>query len=162
MVDEKYKLEVSSISALIEEGIKEGIFERHLQEVGYGTFSVNVAPAKEQLQKQEDELNYACFTVRERSEDKLVGYVGTVISEHVNYKDRIAQMHAIYIDPAHRGYGLATTLIKFIESQLYHSYGCRFIQLASNTNNPIGKLFERVGYRATDIIYTKEFQDYED
>lgn len=145
------------ITMMLQEGFQTGIIQRHFKQLGFGDFEVNLVLDSDALHAKECEGNYAMFVVRRDDNNEMVGYLGFCLSPHMHHGDKSAQAHALWLEPEYRNMYVATALLQFAESKLFHNHDCRFVQLTSNTNIPIGDWIKKQGYTETDVVYTKQF-----
>jgi ribosomal protein S18 acetylase RimI-like enzyme len=109
----------------------------------------------EELEAKDQHVSIAA-----REDGKIVGYILATINNMIHHHgERLVQTHSIYIKPSRRHSSLGKQLIEKSESLLYHKKGLRMFCIASNVNVPINGFLEKLGYKATDIIFTKRFQE---
>ncbi len=136
------------------------LFLDHWKECGFGSFSSDVKftvqEGMEQAAAMEATGNHV--SVVARIDGDIVGYLLGTIQNLIHHNEPMFQAHSLYIVPSIRSTGAGKELIAASESLLYHERGVRLFCQASNTNKPIGKFLESIGYEATDVIYTKRFR----
>ena len=98
----------------------------------------------------------AVLVVTARDGKKLVGYIVHLVVESMHYDLLVAHDDAHYLHPDHRKGWTGIRLIRACEAALkargvdliyYHQ------KIRSDLNK--GKVFERMGYAATEILYAK-------
>lgn len=138
-----------------------GLFEQHWAECGMGSFGADLAfPVDQGLElAKEAEANGNHVSIAIRQEGKLVGYILATITQLIQHNEGMFQAHAIYVIPELRNTGAGKVLIQQAESLMYHTRNIRLFCMASNTNTPIGPFLEKLGYEATDVIYSKRFKE---
>lgn len=90
-----------------------------------------------------------------RSEGKLIGYNIFVIKGHLHYKSSLTAHNDMYfLHPDYRKGFNGINFFKF--SDLYlKNFGVQRVIMATKEKLNKGKIFERLGYKAVDIIYSK-------
>lgn len=72
---------------------------------------------------------------------------GALAFEVSNRRSRIAWVHAVMLDPAYRGRGLAERAVRLLTRHLVHDLGFHRVQLeVYGFNERAQRLFERAGY----------------
>jgi len=116
--------------------------------------------AKEQLNPDLDlylnaEENNLLIFLSLKDKGKLVGYFLGFKTKATHSKDETYVMQdSIFIHPDYRSKGGGIRLIKQLEEEC-KKMGVARILLCERVNNPIGKIFERVGYAPSEIYYSK-------
>lgn len=95
------------------------------------------------------------YTVRENDAAELLrGYAVFFVRGNVHYASSIqASQDVIYVSPAARG-STGARLIRFAEQELRDD-GVQAVYHHVKTAHNWGKLLERMGYEAVDVIYAK-------
>ncbi len=84
--------------------------------------------------------------LRDASESSWQG-AGALAFEVSNRRSRIALIHAVMLDPAFRGSGLAERAVRLLTRYLVRDLGCHRVQLeVYGFNERAQRLFERAGY----------------
>ena len=95
-------------------------------------------------------------------DDKPVGMVLGMVTEHFFGHDLMATDLAFYVHPDHRGGTLAVRMLKKFEAWAF-SLGAKVISVGVSTevgSERTGQLYERLGYRITGCLAVKERQNY--
>lgn len=91
-----------------------------------------------------------------REEGELVGYAVYILGSHPHYKDiKIATQDLLYLHPDHRKGLAGVRFIKFQEKCL-KVMGIDRIFQSTKRSRDLSNLYERLGYRETDIMFSKE------
>ena len=105
---------------------------------------------------QRQELNAGVVPVRGQSErvDQLVGYAVFFVRSNPHYALSVqAVQDVIYVAPESRG-NTGARLIQFADDELREE-GAQAVYHHVKTAHNWGKLLERMGYEAVDVIYAK-------
>ena len=121
-----------------------------------------VAPYKDLLLLNPDLLRYqqleasgALHVVTARLDGLLIGYIVMIVSPHLHYRHVLIATDDIhFIHPEYRKGSLGSRLIISAE-KLMKNLGAKIMVLRTKANNSHGLLFERMGYTALDITYSK-------
>jgi ribosomal protein S18 acetylase RimI-like enzyme len=90
-----------------------------------------------------------------RQDGKLIGYCICVVKGHLHYKDSLTAHNDIfYIKPEYRQGLTGVKLFKATE-EIMKKYGVQRIIMNVKRSNDIGAIFERLGYKETERVYTK-------
>ena len=90
-----------------------------------------------------------------RADGQLVGYCIVTVKHHLHYKDSLTAVNDIFfIDPAHREGSTGIKLFKSVEAIL-KGYGVQRLVMNTKTHRDVGVLFERMGYKETERVFTK-------
>lgn len=124
----------------------------HAEEAGYLNLTANVN--QEQFHAIEKIGSLRIFTLRTDA-DRLVGYNIFILSDSELYGIPVATQSALYVMPEYRGRP-AISLIMFADQYLVTS-GSRAIIRSHSQRNPISRLYERLGYSQTEVVFCKHF-----
>lgn len=92
-------------------------------------------------------------TVREAG--RIVGYHISFVHPHMHYADSLtAQSDVFWLHPSLRKGRVGLRLFQFVESEL-KARGVQKVYTGCKAHFDLGRLFEYLGYRKTEIIYTK-------
>lgn len=96
-----------------------------------------------------------CITARDESNDELIGYAIFIVSPHLHYKTCKTAMEDIYfLKKEHRLGRTGIRLFQFAEAAL-RADGVNRIIMHTKIHLDNSRLFEYLGYRHTDKLYTK-------
>lgn len=91
-----------------------------------------------------------------RDEGVMVGYVAVLVHRGLHYRQSLqATQDVFYVDPAHRGRMLGFRLLRFMEDQLKAERVQIIYQHVKIKHPALGALLERIGYTATETIYSR-------
>lgn len=132
----------------------EALLRSHWDEVCHDKAFLTLNPNYEVYRKLEDAGATALATVR--VDDRLVGYLLFILDHHLHYKHiktAIEDLH--YLHPDYRsGSGWAGFRLLKFGVDMVKARGATFITLRTKVRDNHGALFERMGFRATDVVYT--------
>lgn len=95
----------------------------------------------------------AVFTYRDSNTQELHGYAFFIVAKNLHYSDSIqAAQDVIFIHPDHRGYG--RLFIRYCDQRLT-AMKVQVVTQHVKVYQNWGKLLERMGYEAVDVIYSK-------
>ena len=133
----------------------EPLLVMHWEEVGM--FDKNRVPLWVDWSKYlflEEWGGYLVVTVRD--DDKLVGYLGAFITEHMHYnKTKFGMTDVVYVLPEYRKGLLGVKLISESEQDM-KGLGVRISILSFKVDKSMSKIAERLGYSPLDTQHFKE------
>ena len=101
-----------------------------------------------------------CYTVRVG--DLLIGLAVFCLCDSPHRRGFFTASHdLLYITPTHRSLPLAMSFLRFTEAQLKFD-GARLIVQSTKHAKPYGPLLDRMGYRPTDVLYSKRLDQVDD
>src|SRR5262249_35716557 len=94
---------------------------------------------------------FKMFTARDAG--RLVGYVNFMVAKSIHPGPSWieARHNSVYVRPEYRGW-IPIALLKFAEKELA-AMGVSAISFGTRLDRPLGKLYERMGYKPIEIIY---------
>ena len=97
---------------------------------------------------------FRAYTARE--DGVIVGYAAMFLHQGVHYKQcKQATQDVIYIDPDYRGRTLGIRLLSYVDDQL-KAEGVQLVHQHVKLAHPaLGRLLERMGYKAVERIYQR-------
>jgi hypothetical protein len=114
---------------------------------------IPLAPDWERYKLAETGGFLAIFTAR--ADTRLVGYAIYFLPPHPHYSSTgVATQDILYLDKTYRRGGNGLALLEFSHQGL-RELGVTVVQQHSKMRHSIGRLLERMGYEAMDMIYTK-------
>lgn len=147
-------LSESPVCLEIREEFSQLLYDHYIETRPYDEYVLNID--WDTYKKLYDSGVVEFFTARDE-EERIVGYTLYMVHPSLHYKDKIyAVMDLIYIDPEHRGNGLALDLIKYSEEMLLEERDVDLITMSMKTSCPFEKLAEKVGYDKMEYFYTKQ------
>lgn len=85
----------------------------------------------------------------------VVGYYWSIVRPHLHYKGSLTNYTDIYfLHPNYRQGMNGYNMIKFVEESLKDT-GVQKIYIASKKKHDMSLIFERLGYKECEIVYTK-------
>ena len=130
------------------------LFEQHWQEIA--TFKdIVLSPNKEADKTLEDAGMLRFFTARR--DDRLVGYAVFLLGCHLHYSQNLfAMQDVVFVDPLVRGGRTGWMLLRFAEKSLKDDDKVTLVQHHMKNSHPaLGALLARMGYAATETLWTK-------
>ncbi len=134
----------------------EAILVQHWQEIALGHDKVPLDIARDRYQDLCDSGSLHIVTARD--DGVLIGYHVAIVSGHLHYLSTLHAMTDVYyILPEYRVGRTGIRLFQFIEKEM-RSLGVKKLYTGCKlhtANGRSGKLFEYLGYKPTETIYTK-------
>ena len=97
--------------------------------------------------------------VTARDDGKLVGYCIMMLYHHIHYKDQFMAMDDIFfIDKDYRK-GLTGVKLFIKTEEIMKKYGVTKLSLNVKVHQDVGAIFERLGYKETERMFTKKIGD---
>lgn len=130
------------------------LYEHYKETVPYKDYQLNI-----DWEAYEDmyDSGFIEFFIGRNEEERIVAYALYVVSPSPHYKDKIyANMDLIYVDPKHRGSGLAKQLLNYCEDYLREERDVDLTTIGMKASVPFKKLAEDLGYDEMEYIYTKK------
>ena len=126
------------------------LFLRHFEEVAHDKDRISLAPDWEGYSMLEAAGRLHIITARD--DGKLVGYFFADIGYGLhNHTSLISGTDMFYLDPEYRkglnGYRLLKTAIEGLEFDK--------MKIQTKIDRNLGRIFERLGFRAAEIVYTR-------
>jgi GNAT superfamily N-acetyltransferase len=90
-----------------------------------------------------------------RKNEKVIGFLVGFANSPLFSTDKIATEAAWYVYPEHRGRG-SLKLLQAYEYWAKHVAKCKLIQMLHLGDERLDKLYERKGYRKSEVCYIKE------
>lgn len=134
------------------------LFKRHWQEIALNQDNIPLDPDWERYFAFDLSGVLHCLTVR--SNGVLVGYVFVFVFPHLHYASTAwAQGDIFWLDPAYRRGLAGYRMLRLVEQGL-KEVGVKVIHLNTKlhfeaSRGTIGKLLARLGYKPTDVVYSK-------
>ena len=134
------------------------LFKKHHAEIALNREAIPLDPDWDRYYNADLAGMLRCLTVRVRG--VLVGYIFVVVSPHLHYASTVfAQTDIFWLDPAWRQGWLGIRMFKQMEETL-REWGVKVIYVNAKLHfmaerGTIGKLFERLGYKPTEMLYSK-------
>ena len=105
---------------------------------------------------QKGELIYV--TMRAEESNELVGYATLFLRPHPHYGVPVAVDDLHYLVPHRRSLGLGKMLIEFAEREAA-ARGAKIICMRDKAGQEHAPMWDKMGYRLTDLVYTKDLRD---
>jgi len=88
-----------------------------------------------------------------RVDGKIAAYCVFVVVKQPNISEVVAQEVVLYVDPHHRGSGVATSLLTYCENELKEE--TNIILLSHNARDNLSSFYKSLGYDQYEITYKK-------
>lgn len=134
------------------------LFMRHWREIALNQDEVPLDPNWDRY--FEYDLLGILQTLTVRSNGVLVGYVFMLVHPHLHYASTVwAQSDIFWLDPAYRSGWTGYRMFKEVEAGM-RRLGVKVVMVNTKLHfaadrGTIGKLFERLGYKATETLFSK-------
>jgi len=97
----------------------------------------------------------ALHVVAARSDGSIIGYHLSIIRPHLHYADSLSAFTDVYfVAPEFRKGRTGLKLFQFVEKTL-KARGVQKMFTGTKLHHDMGRLFERLGWRETERLYTK-------
>ena len=147
--------QVESIDEVIDE--MRPLWDLHWNEIALDKNRVPLNPDVQSFRLMEEMNGLHIATVRD--EKKLVGYHVTVLRTHLHYRHSLtAYVDMYFLHPDYRQGMAGIKMFKFVEDQ-FKKLGVERIYQSTKKHKDLGRLFERLGYKVTERIFTKWIGD---
>ena len=93
-------------------------------------------------------------TITVRDNHKLIGYILMLVHKHLHHKEKFAVNDIFYIHPSHRKGYAGIKIFKFAE-EVMRAEGVKLMLLSCKTHLDKGNIFKRLGFKPTEISYSK-------
>ncbi|MDE1871746.1 MAG: GNAT family N-acetyltransferase [Candidatus Micrarchaeota archaeon] len=130
------------------------MFEAHYKELALDQDRIALAPNTEMYEEADRRGLMHLATVRE--DGKLVGYFVSAVLPHLHYKNAgpMSQTDAYFVLPEYRKGGCGAKFLMFVEESL-RNRGVTKMYVSTKLHSDHSVLFEKLGFRATDTVFTK-------
>ena len=122
---------------------------------------LKLVPDYNRYMQLEEQGMFHGFSVRDASVagNKLVGYATYVTTPLLHHLSVVAAVcDTIYILPSYRGRWTGVKLLKFAERVLKNR-GVSHITMNVKKEHDFGSMLQRIGYKHTEVIYSKHLGD---
>ena len=131
------------------------LFRAHYDEIAKHKHVMRLSPdwlRYKALEQMDGLLLLAAF-----QDGALVGYAVTFLVTHMHACESLyGQNDVLFVDKGHRGKGVGLRLVRETE-RLAVSRGARMVTWGARKGSELAGLLPKVGYRATELLFTKEF-----
>ena len=134
------------------------LFKRHWKEIALNQEQVSLDPDWPRYFDYDLLGILRCLTVRDGP--TLVGYVFVLVFPHLHYASTLwAQTDIFWLDPSYRQGWTGYRMLRLMEKRLKET-GVKVIYANAKlhfeaSRGTIGKLLERLGYKPTEMLYSK-------
>lgn len=129
------------------------LLQDHWREIGRDHHEVPLDPDWVRYFDLDDKGNLSVIAVRHAGE--LVGYHIAVISPHLHYKGTLHGVTDVYyLKPEHRRGFTGVRLFKAVGDEMKRRGVVKLIT-GTKLHHDMGRIFERLGYRETERVFTK-------
>lgn len=132
-------------------------FDAHWNELARDKDKIKPKMAKDRYREVDAANLLHIVTVREsESPFRVVGYFFTFLLPHWHYADagQMAYVDMYYLSPEYRRGSTGVNFLRFVENSL-RDRGIVKFYLSTKDHMNHGRLFERLGYKISDHVYTK-------
>ena len=130
----------------------QSIFPLHYDELCV-TKDFPLDPDLEQYKRINDAKLLVCVTCR--CDEELIGYIVFFVQPHIHYRTCLTAFEDMYfVKPEHRRGRLGIRLFQYAEKVL-RAVGINRIILHTKVHLDNSRLFEYLGYKNSDKVYTK-------
>ncbi len=127
----------------------------HWREVAMDKDKMHLDPDLEEYQRLENAGKLCAIVARTHPEGEVVGYHVNIISTHIHYRKVLcAFTDMYYIAPGFRKGRVGVEIFKEAEKVLL-GLGVQKIHTSTKVHKDVGRIFERLGYRDTERVFTK-------
>lgn len=132
----------------------EALWPAHYAELALDQDKIKLGVDYERYEKADAEGHGMIVTARD--DGKLVGYFIAMLLPHLHYKDagKMAYPDVYYVLPEYRTAGVGAKLLLALEMAC-KAIGVTKIYMTCKLHQDHSKLFELLGYKPTDIVFTK-------
>lgn len=133
------------------------LWDAHWQEVALDREKIRLAPDFASYERFAQDGSLHVVTARE--DGKIIGYHISIVKPHLHYKDSLSAFTDVYfIHPDHRKGMVGVKLFKETEKSL-KARGVQKMFTGTKLSLDMGRIFERLGWRETERLYTKYIGD---
>jgi ribosomal protein S18 acetylase RimI-like enzyme len=125
----------------------------HYDEVAEYKDVLKLNPDYEYFRKLFDAGRLLCTVVRD--DGKMIGYVGTHLTAHPNYRTQAASIDTYFLLPSYRGQGIGSAMLAQAMGQAKEA-GARFIMSRQKVKSPHIALFNSLGFKPYDLVVARE------
>ena len=94
--------------------------------------------------------------VTARDNEKLVGYCIMLLYHHIHYKDQFMAMDDIFFIAKDYRKGLTGVKLFIKTEEIMKQYGVTKLSMNVKIHQDVGAIFERLGYKETERMFTKK------
>ena len=132
------------------------IIHEHWAETDEGHTKAKLNPDWGMYQVFEQKELLHIYTARD--DGRLVGYISVVLQKGLHAKDyTYAVTDSIFLAKDHRGGTTAKTMIEFVEEKMIPI--ADIFNISMKAYAPFDSLLDSMGYKLTEKIFTKEFEE---
>jgi len=133
------------------------LLDRHWELIALRKDKIKLAPDFEKYRELDRAGSLKIATIR--VEGRLVGYWVAFLSHHPHYKnDLMALTDIFFLLPEYRSGLLGYRFLEYVEQEM-KNLGVVQIMAGTKLHYDLSRLFERLGWTATDMMYAKYIGD---
>ena len=135
------------------------MFQKHRDEIDIAPFpeTVDIDILKYIYMQSLGQVGFA--GVIDKATDKVVGYSGFLLYDHPFFHAvKVGATQFFYLDPKYRKGHVGIRLMKFSEELSKVRHNCDYFTIIGNSEKDLTSLMVRLGYRLTDLVYTKQLR----
>jgi L-amino acid N-acyltransferase YncA len=129
------------------------LLQDHWEEIALDHHEVPLAPDWERYFDLDDKGSLSVVTAR--ADGEMVGYHVAVITPHLHYKNTLHGITDVYyLKPSYRQGFTGIRLFKAVNDEMRRRGVVKLIT-GTKLHHDMGRIFERMGYRETERVFTK-------
>lgn len=129
------------------------LLEDHWEEIALHKDSIKLNPNYARYEELFKSGNMKIVTARDN--EKLVGYCIMLLYYHIHYKDSFMAMDDIFFIAKEYRKGLTGVKLFIKTEEIMKQYGVTKLSMNVKVHNDVGSIFERLGYKETERMFTK-------
>jgi predicted acetyltransferase len=129
------------------------LLETHYKEIAMNQDLIKLNPDYKQYEIMCRMKLMRIVTAREDGE--LIGYCICMIKPHIHYMDSLTAFNDIFYIKPHKRLGMTGIKLFKKTEEILKQYGVQKIFMNVKRSHDIGAIFERLGYKESERIYTK-------
>lgn len=133
------------------------LLEDHWEEIALHKDSIKLNPDFSRYEQMFKSGNMRIVTARD--DGKLVGYCIMMLYYHIHYKDQYMAMDDIFFIAKDYRKGLTGVKLFIKTEEIMKQYGVTKLSMNVKTHQDVGAIFERLGYKETERMFTKMIGD---
>ena len=133
------------------------LLEDHWEEIALHKDSIKLNPDYARYEQMFKNNNMRIVTARD--DGKLVGYCIMMLYNHIHYKDQYMAMDDIFFIAKDYRKGLTGVKLFIKTEEIMKQYGVTKLSMNVKVHQDVGAIFERLGYKETERMFTKKIGD---
>jgi len=129
------------------------LFDLHYDEIANDKDVIKLNPDYDTYKRLCDAGMIKIITARD--DDKLIGYCVCIIKYHLHYKDSLTALNDIFYIAKEYRKGLIGVKLFIKTEEILKKYGVQRVAMNTKTHHDVGVIFDRLGYKETERVFTK-------